>query len=128
MADVPEIRIARVHDEPYRRNEGVRLLVDRIWPRGMSKAKLQYDAWLRQVAPSSDLRKWFGHDPARWGAFQRRYIAELDTNPEAIETCLDWCASGPVTLLYSAADRDHNQAVVLRDYLRRRLAHQGQHS
>lgn len=89
---------------------------------GISKAGLALDDWIREVAPSTELRKWFGHDPDRWDEFRRRYHAELDASDEALERCLAWCRKGPVVLLYGAKDRDHNQAVVLRDYLRERLA------
>ncbi|MBU3029553.1 DUF488 domain-containing protein [Paracoccus marinaquae] len=120
-ATTPDIRIARVYDADDDTKAGVRLLVDRIWPRGIRKADLQPDAWLRDIAPSTALRKWFGHDPAKWEEFRRLYAAELDARPEAVEAALDWCRRGPVTLLYGASDREHNQAVLLRDYLRDRL-------
>ena len=112
----PAIRIARVHD-PAGPEDGARLLVDRVWPRGIAKARLKADAWLRDIAPSGGLRRWFGHDPAKWPDFRQRYRAELDANPEAVAEARHWLAQGPVTLLYAARDRDHNQAVVLRDYL-----------
>ena len=115
------IRIARVRDE-IADVPGARLLVDRVWPRGVSKAALQLDDWIRDVAPSTGLRKWFGHDPERWVAFRARYLAELADTPEAVERCLAWCRAGPVVLLFGATDRDHNQAVVLRDHLREALA------
>jgi uncharacterized protein YeaO (DUF488 family) len=112
-----KLHIARVYDEPEA-GQGARLLVDRVWPRGVAKDELQHDDWIRDVAPSTELRTWFGHDPEKWRDFQRRYRAELDDNPAAVEHCLAWCRKGPVTLLYGAKDRDHNQAVVLRDYLK----------
>lgn len=123
MTGAGRITIARVHDpeaKPQARS-GAGLLVDRVWPRGIRKADLEPDAWLREIAPSTELRKWFGHVPARWDEFRRRYLAELEDNPDAVERCLDWCRKGPVTLLYGARDRDHNQAVVLADHLARRL-------
>lgn len=113
------ITLARVYgavDVP-----GARLLVDRLWPRGLSKASLHLDAWLRDIAPSAELREWFGHDPAKWPEFQTRFRAELDANPEAVTEALDWCRKGPVVLLYAAHDEAHNNAVVLRDYLAARL-------
>ena len=116
----PAIHLARAWDDPAAMT-GARLLVDRVWPRGVTKDKLRLDAWLRDIAPSSALRKWFGHDPARWDEFRRRYQDELDANPDAVAQALDWCRKGPVTLIYGAKDRDHNQAVVLRDYLAGRL-------
>lgn len=118
---VSDIRIARVRDE-IGDMPGARLLVDRVWPRGISKTALQPDDWIRDVAPSTGLRKWFGHDPERWAAFRERYLAELADNPDAVERCLAWCRAGSVVLLFGAKDRDHNQAVVLRDHLREALA------
>ncbi len=120
MTRAPRIAIARAYDE-LPRSAGARLLVDRIWPRGVSRHDLKIDEWIRDVAPSAKLRKWFGHDPARWEEFQRRYRAELDSRPEAVERCLVWCRKGPVLLLFGARDREHNQAVVLRDYLSERV-------
>lgn len=111
------IAIARVYDPPAGTG-GARLLVDRLWPRGMSKGRLAADDWLRDLAPSDGLRRWFGHDPARWEEFKVRYRAELNAAPAAVAHALDWCRKGPVTLLYSARDPLLNQAVVLRDYLR----------
>lgn len=116
------ITLARVYDDPRQVPRGARLLVDRLWPRGIGKDDLDLDDWMKDVAPSGDLRKWFGHDPDKWAEFRRRYLAELDENVEAVERCLAWCRNGPVVLLYAAKDRDYNQAVVLRDYLRGRLA------
>lgn len=124
MTGVPDIALARVYDDA--RDTGrARLLVDRVWPRGIGKDALDLDEWIREVAPSTELRKWFGHDPERWDAFRRRYRTELDANHGAVERCLDWCRNGPVVLLYGAKDRDHNQAVVLREYLRERLTREG---
>lgn len=100
---------------------GARLLVDRVWPRGIRKDALRADDWIREVAPSTTLRKWFGHDVARWPGFRDRYRAELRNNPEAVERCLAWCRKGPVTLLYGAKDEAHNQAVVLAEFLEERL-------
>lgn len=114
------ISIARVYDHDAK-SSGARLSVDRLWPRGVSKEELDYDDWIKEIAPSNDLRKWFGHDPEKWSEFRKRYQTELKENPEAVETCLKWCRRGPVTLLYGAKDTDHNQAVVLRDYLLAKL-------
>ncbi len=111
-----DIATARVYDGPFAAGRA-RLLVDRVWPRGVAKATLAPDEWIPEVAPSTDLRKWFRHDPARWDEFRRRYLAELADNPVAVERCLAWCRRGPVTLLYSARDRAHNQALVLCDHL-----------
>lgn len=101
---------------------GAGLLVDRVWPRGMSKAELQPDAWLRDIAPSTELRKWFGHRVDRWDEFRTRYRSELDANPDAVACCLDWCRKGPVTLIYGAQDQEHNQAVVLAEYLQGQMS------
>jgi uncharacterized protein YeaO (DUF488 family) len=120
MSNAPRIRIARIYDGPEAM-AGARLLVDRVWPRGLAKSELELDDWVREVAPSAGLRKWFAHDAAKWAAFRERYRDELDRNAEAVERCLDWCRKGPVTLLFAAEDREHNQAVVLRDYLAARL-------
>ena len=114
------IRLARVHD-PDPPVPGRRYLVERLWPRGVRKADLRLDGWLRDVAPSTDLRRWFGHDPARWDEFRRRYLAELEAAPDVCRPLLDAARSEGVTLLYSARDRDHNSAVVLRDHLLARL-------
>lgn len=98
---------------------GKRILVDRVWPRGITKASLKLDLWLREVAPSNELRKWFGHDPTRWEEFQRRYRSEL-RRPERQEQLQELRAlvrKGPVTLLYGARDEEHNQAVALRAFL-----------
>lgn len=121
MTNAPNINYARVYDD-LGKTQGARLLVDRVWPRGVSKVDLDLDDWIKEVAPSTDLRKWFGHDTDRWEDFRRRYRAELDENEEAVERCLAWCRKGPVVLLFGAKDPDHNQAVVLREYLRERLA------
>ena len=103
--------------------DGYRVLVDRMWPRGVTKGKLRLDAWLKELAPSTELRKWFGHDPARWEEFERRYETEL-SSPEA-QTLLTELAEratlGPITLLYAAKDERHNNAVVLRGLLAKRL-------
>lgn len=121
MTNAPDIDLARVYDD-LGKTQGARLLVDRVWPRGIGKDDLELDDWIKEIAPSNELRKWFGHDPDRWEEFRRRYRAELDNNDAAVERCLAWRCKGPVVLLFGAKDRDHNQAVVLREYLRERLA------
>jgi uncharacterized protein YeaO (DUF488 family) len=110
------VAIKRVY-EPAADDDGRRILVDRLWPRGLSKEKAAVDLWLKEVAPSSDLRKWFGHDPEKWSEFQRRYRAELDSNDEAVQALKQAIGKGKATLLYGAHDERHNQAVVLRDML-----------
>jgi uncharacterized protein YeaO (DUF488 family) len=106
----PEIK--RVY-EPRSSGDGRRVLVDRVWPRGISKENLKDAAWLKDVAPSTALRKWFDHRPERWRQFCERYAAELDRNRDVVETLRAMCARGPVTLLYSARDVEHNQARAL---------------
>jgi uncharacterized protein YeaO (DUF488 family) len=123
MSGTGRIGLARVYgsDAAPKARAGARLLVDRVWPRGIRKDELKADDWIRDVAPSTTLRKWFGHDVARWPEFRDRYRAELRNNPEAVERCLAWCRKGPVTLLYGAKDEAHNQAVVLAEFLQERL-------
>ncbi len=113
------IRIKRVY-EPPSPDDGARILVDRVWPRGMTKDAAHIAAWYKDVAPSTTLRKWFGHDPARWDEFQRRYEAELDGNPRVAELAAR-AGTEDLTLVYGARDTEHNQAVVLRDVLQRAL-------
>lgn len=116
----PEVPIKRAYDPPAR-NDGKRVLVDRLWPRGLSREAAALDLWLKEIAPSTELRKWFGHDPDRWEEFQRRYETELeDAAAPAVEQLLDLLKDGPVTLVYGARDTQHNDAVVLADFLRRR--------
>jgi len=110
------LRIKRVY-EPADDADGTRVLVDRIWPRGVSKAKV--DIWLKDLAPSTELRKWFNHEVERWPEFRRRYRAELAKNPDGIRQVLDLIDEGPVTLLFGAHDAEHNQAVVLMEYLQK---------
>ena len=115
------IRLKRVYD-PASKEDGVRFLVERLWPRGVKKQDLRLDAWLKDVAPSTELRRWFGHDPAKWREFQQRYFAELDTHPEALELISKTSSRGAVTLLFSSHDAEHNNAVALETYL---AAHKG---
>lgn len=110
------IRIKRVY-EPPAKADGTRLLVERLWPRGMKKESAKLDGWLREVAPSTGLRKWFSHDPAKWPEFQRRYRAELNQRPEAWQPILDAAKKGDVTLLFSSHDAEHNNVVALKAYL-----------
>lgn len=116
MAGKERIRIKRVYDEDTPA-DGARFLVDGLWPRGVRKADLALTGWLKEVAPSSELRRWFGHDPARWTEFQQRYRAELDSKPEAWHPILEAAREGPVTLLYAAHDPALNNAQVLKHYL-----------
>jgi uncharacterized protein YeaO (DUF488 family) len=110
------IRVQRVY-EPAEANDGARFLVERLWPRGIKKEKLKMDAWLKDIAPSTELRKWFGHEPAKWSEFRRRYFAELAKHPEALKPIRQAARRGNVTLLYSARDEEHNNALALKEYL-----------
>jgi uncharacterized protein YeaO (DUF488 family) len=114
------IRIKRIYDPPDH-EDGARLLVERLWPRGIKKTDLRMDAWLKDVAPSTELRQWFGHDQARWPQFRRRYFAELARHPEVWKPICEAARRDNVTLLYSARDEKHNNALALKDYLRRYL-------
>jgi uncharacterized protein YeaO (DUF488 family) len=110
------LRLKRAY-EPVEPGDGVRILIDRLWPRGVSKAEAALDDWMKDIAPSTELRKWFGHDPARWPEFQRRYRAELRQHTEELDRIRDRAKTQTVTLVYSAHDEKHNDAVVLRDAL-----------
>lgn len=114
------VRIKRTYDPPAP-GDGRRFLVERLWPRGVKKDDLGLDAWLRDVAPSTELRKWFGHQVERWDEFRARYRAELDANADALAPLFAAARRGTITLLYSAHDEQHNSAVVLRDYLQEHL-------
>jgi uncharacterized protein YeaO (DUF488 family) len=111
-----KLQIKRVY-EPRARGDGQRVLVDRVWPRGISKDKLNDAIWLKDIAPSTALRKWFDHRPERWRKFCDRYAAELDRNPDAVAALRKIVGRRPATLLYSARDMEHNQARALADYL-----------
>jgi len=111
------IRTKRVYDPPDT-CDGLRVLVDRVWPRGMTKEQVAADLWLKEAAPGTELRQWFDHDRARWEEFRRRYFAELDVKQDIVARLLEAAvAEGPLTLLFSARDAECNQAVALRDYL-----------
>lgn len=114
------IRIKRVYDKPGQ-EDGPRFLVDRLWPRGVKKADLYLEAWLRELAPSTGLRQWFGHDPVKWPEFCRRYHAELAGNVEAWQPLLEMVQERDITLLFSANDLERNNAVALRLFLEERL-------
>jgi uncharacterized protein YeaO (DUF488 family) len=111
-----DVRIKRAYEAPSLR-DGCRVLVDRLWPRGLKKADAKITEWMKEVAPSDRLRKWFGHDPKRWDEFRRRYRAELAANSELLQELRNLAGKGRLTLIYSARDESHNQAVVLRDKL-----------
>ena len=108
--------IKRIY-EPANPNDGYRVLVDRLWPRGESKERAALDEWAKDIAPSTDLRKWFAHDPAKFAAFTKRYIDEVKQNPEAAGIISNWRKHDKVTLLYGARDSANNEAEVLRQYL-----------
>lgn len=116
------VRLQRAYEEP-RPDDGHRVLVDRVWPRGRTKEHLRLDAWERDLGPSTQLRKWFGHDPALWTEFQARYHIELaePAKAKALDALAAEARLGPVTLVYGARDREHNQARVIADELERRL-------
>jgi uncharacterized protein YeaO (DUF488 family) len=111
------VAIKRVYDEPSQ-SDGTRILVDRLWPRGLTKEKAKVDVWLKEIAPSSELRKWFGHDPKRWVEFQHRYLDELKTRGEPLAQLRQEAAHSPVTLVFAARDVAHNEAVILQKVLR----------
>ena len=114
------IALKRAYD-PVSKSDGTRLLVERLWPRGVSKAKLRVDSWLKEVGPSTELRKWFSHDPNKWVEFRRRYFRELGSRREAWQPILSAARRGTVTLVYSSHDTEHNNAVALQEFLRRKL-------
>ena len=118
-ATIVTIRIKRVY-EPQDQDDGTRILVDRLWPRGLSKARATVDLWLKEIAPSTALRKWFGHDPSKWDVFKSRYFKELDVNPSIVEQLSDMAKARTVTLLFGARDPEHNQAAALQEYILRR--------
>ena len=110
------IQLRRAYD-PATPADGQRFLVDRLWPRGLTKAAVHVDAWLKEVAPSTELRKWFAHDPVRWLTFEQRYRRELAAHPEVLTPLLDAARAGPITLVYGARDERRNAAVVLKEFL-----------
>lgn len=114
------IRVKRVYDQ-HEPDDGSRFLVDRLWPRGMKKENLRMDGWLKAVAPSDALRRWFGHDPDKWDEFCLRYEAELESNAEAWLPVLDVARKRNITLLYGAHDIEHNNAVALRSFIKKKL-------
>jgi uncharacterized protein YeaO (DUF488 family) len=113
------IRIKRVYEEADG-EDGKRILVDRLWPRGLTKEKAKVDLWLKEVAPSTELRKWFAHDVARWAEFQARYLEELKRNKEDLSILEQEAAKGTITLVYGAKDQQHNEAVILQELLKSR--------
>ena len=109
-----KINLKRVYEKPAK-EDGIRVLVDRLWPRGLTKQKAKIDLWLKDIAPSNELRKWFGHDPEKWKEFRKRYQKELKENKEQIEILKEQQKKGTVTLVYAARDQEHNEAIVLKE-------------
>jgi uncharacterized protein YeaO (DUF488 family) len=114
------LRLKRAY-EPSAPSDGTRVLVERLWPRGLSKSALRVDTWLKDVGPSTGLRQWFSHDPRKWSTFRARYFRELDSKPDAWRPLMTAARRGTVTLVYSSRDTEHNNAVALRDYLNGRI-------
>ena len=111
-----EIRVKRVYEEPEE-SDGRRILVDRLWARGLSKEKAKVDVWVKETAPSTELRRWYGHDPNKWTEFKSRYAAELESNPGQVEEILGEIQAGIVTFLYSSKEEQLNNAVALKEYI-----------
>ena len=110
------LQIKRVYETPSR-EDGMRILVERLWPRGFTKEKAAIDRWMKDIAPSAELRKWFAHDPAKWEAFRKKYHNELKHNPAAVETLRQHLRQGTVTLVYAAHDQQHNGTLALKEFL-----------
>jgi uncharacterized protein YeaO (DUF488 family) len=110
------IKLKRAYERPDA-GDGTRVLIDRLWPRGVRKADAAIDQWVKDLSPSTELRNWFGHDPARWREFRRRYAAEVQQHPEQLKRLRSLARQGPITLVFSARDELHNDAVALRDFL-----------
>jgi uncharacterized protein YeaO (DUF488 family) len=117
---LPMIQVKRAYEQPSK-DDGERFLVERLWPRGVKKENLQVEAWLKDVAPSNELRQWFRHDPAKWDEFRRRYFRELEKHSEAWRPLLARARRGRVTLVYSAHDTEHNNAIALKEFLERKI-------
>jgi uncharacterized protein YeaO (DUF488 family) len=111
-----QIQVKRAYEKPGD-GDGFRVLVDRVWPRGINKDELRLDSWQKEIAPSTELRKWFGHDPEKWDEFRRRYFVELDGRKQLLANLLSVVKNGRLTLVYGAKDEEHNNAVALKMYL-----------
>ncbi len=114
-----KIEVKRVYDEPAA-SDGRRILVDRLWPRGLTKEKAKIDYWAKDIAPSNELRKWYGHDPAKWDEFRKRYFAELDRNATGVDALIEAMGKSPVSFVYSSTERTINNAEALKHYLESR--------
>jgi uncharacterized protein YeaO (DUF488 family) len=110
------VKLKRAYEEPMA-SDGERILIDRLWPRGIKKTDAALNQWAKVLAPSTELRKWFGHDPVRWQEFRERYAAEVHQHPDELKQLRDLARKGPITLVYSAHDEEHNDAVVLRELI-----------
>lgn len=111
------IRVKRIFEKPDP-GDGIRILVDRLWPRGLSKEKAKIDLWLKSVAPSNDLRKWYRHDPEKWPEFKERYFAELNENSKTVDELIRYIKKGAVTFLYSSKEQHYNNAVALKEFIK----------
>ena len=115
------VKLKRVYEEPSE-SDGTRILVDRLWPRGLTKEKAKVDVWLKEIAPSTELRKWFNHEPSKWPEFKKRYQAEMSNNTEVLSALKKHLANGKATIVYGAKDEEHNDAVVIKQYLDKRVS------
>ena len=111
-------KLKRVYEAPHK-DDGIRILVDRLWPRGLTKKKAKVDLWLKEIAPSTELRKWFGHDPKKWRCFRARYRTELKHHVDQLQLLKNKAKEGTITLMFAAHDQEHNEALVLKDFLGR---------
>lgn len=109
-------KVKRIYDTPEH-GDGFRVLVDRVWPRGVKKSDADIDLWQKDLAPSTELRKWFNHDPEKWESFRKRYLSELKHKDQLVEEMLTSAGNRPLTLLFSARDTEHNQAVIIKEYI-----------
>jgi uncharacterized protein YeaO (DUF488 family) len=115
-----KVSIKRAYESPHP-HDGYRVLVDRLWPRGVSKSDACINEWWKEFAPSTELRKWFSHDPAKWAPFKQRYTDELEANREELARFANRAGQRPITLVYGAKDKEHNQAVVLKEFIKTRI-------
>jgi len=115
------VTIKRVYEEPSE-SDGTRILVDRLWPRGLTKEKAKVDVWLKDIAPSTELRKWFNHEPSKWPGFKKRYQEEISSNIEVLNILKKHLASGKATIVYGAKDEEHNDAVVIKQYIDKNIS------
>jgi uncharacterized protein YeaO (DUF488 family) len=119
-----ELKVKRIYEDAAR-SDGCRILVDRIWPRGLTREAAKLDAWIKEMAPSAELRRWFGHEPSKWASFKRKYFRELDQQDDVLDQLLESCSGGTFTLLFAAKDSEHNNAVALKEYLEKQIESKG---